>query len=294
LNTGISGLTRWADATDAAAACAQILAEPGFDRAAFALAANMLAAADQDQVLGTVFRDAGWYVATMCAFYLQALGDLTLPRLKAVCAQSGLLSAGRARALLLYLEDRRHFERLPTAAARGAMHYGATNAFTLAWGAHLSAALAAAQLIEPEAERVVARMGELDVATAFGMAHVGLLLGSADKDLLEFEVFSVFVHAYAGSQILYAIFEAGDRDGAFPPRRCTVSAPAICARFGVSRPHLKRIFDKAEAAGLGRLHDGVVELTEKAAEQLRIFYAAQIAQLLISAGRTERALRAAA
>ena len=254
----------------------------------------MLAAADQNQVLGTVFRDAGWYVATMCAFYLQAIGELTLPRLKAVCAQSGLLSAGRARALLLYLEHRRHFERLATSGPRGAMHYGATNAFTLAWGAHLGAGLAAAQLIEPGAEWMVRQIGELDVATAFGMAHVGLLLGSPDKDLLNFEVFSVFVHAYAGSQILYAIFEAGDRDGAFPPRRCTISAPTVCTRFGVSRPHLKRIFDKAEAAGLGRLHDGVVELTEKAAAQLRIFYAAQIAQLLMSAGRTERLLHAAA
>lgn len=294
MSTGSAGLARWAEATDAADACAQILAHPMFDRAAFALAANMLAAADQEQLLGTVFRDAGWYVAAMCAFFLQATGELTLPRLKAVCGGSGLLSAGRARALLLYLEDRHCFARLAPAAARGAARYAATDAFTLAWGAHLSAALAAARLTEPEADGVLARMGEVEVINAFGLAHVGSLLGSQQSEPINFEVFSVFVHAYAGSQILFAVFAAGDQDGAFPPRRCEVSAPALCARFGVSRPHLKRIFDKAEAAGLGRLHDGVVELTDKAAAQLRYFYAAQIVQLLVSAGRTQRMLLAAA
>jgi hypothetical protein len=137
-------------------------------------------------------------------------------------------------------------------------------------------------------------MGELEVATAFGLAHVGLLLGSARSEAADFEVFKVFVHAYAGSQILFAVFGAGDQAGAFPPRRCAVSAPVLCARFGVSRPHLKRIFDRAEATGLGRLHDGVVELTDKAAGQLRIFYAAQIGQLLMAAARTDRIMRAAA
>jgi hypothetical protein len=288
-----SGLSRWSDTADFMAACVRIMVDPAFDEAAFALAANMLAAADHDRVLDAVFRDAGRYVAAMCAFQLQCVGALTLPRLKSVCAASGLLSPGKARALLLLLHDRGYFRRLASESPRGPAHYVATDEFILAWGAHLTAALAAARLVEPDAERLLSRMNQIPVLTAFGQAHVALLLSGTGYERLPLEIMTSFVHANAGSQVLYALFEAGEDRTAFPPRRCTpVTLGGLAARFGVSRPHVKRMFDRAAQGGLGVYGRGAFALTDKAADQLRFFFALQILALLASAAAAERNLQA--
>ena len=89
--TKTGDLASWdgADA-DVFAAIARTSAHPGFASASRALADGMLRLAAEDRVLDGVFKDAGRYVVAMIAFALHHEGRLTLPRLKAVCAYSGL------------------------------------------------------------------------------------------------------------------------------------------------------------------------------------------------------------
>src|SRR5689334_19381779 len=93
--------------------CADMAAHPRFAVAVRALATEFLLLGDRDKALDGMFKDAGRYVAAMCAAYLDASGGITLPRLKELCIRSGYMSSGRARALLLYLVYLRYVELLP-------------------------------------------------------------------------------------------------------------------------------------------------------------------------------------
>jgi hypothetical protein len=136
------------------------MSHPRFPDASRALAAGMLALSASDHALGEIFKDAGRYVVAMCAFYLYADEGLTLPRLKAICSRSGLLSPGRARNLLQFLEHLRYVE--PGARGRGgkATVYQPTPAFLAAWEQQLRVALEAARLVEPAVAGLLARLHE--------------------------------------------------------------------------------------------------------------------------------------
>lgn len=290
-----TGLGLWANGP--LDALTRLLEHPQFPVASRALAANMLAVADADPVLACLFLDAGRYAAAMWAFYLHAGEGLTLPRLKAVCTRSGLLSAGRARALLQFLE---HLGYVVASERRrgGAAAYAVTPPFLKAWETQLRAALEAARCVEPEVSRVLERLHEPAVLNALALAHGGGLLGAASgaRDLPPFV--KVFSHAYGGSHIVWTLLATGG-DEDFPAVVAgPISLSAMSRRFGVSRIHLRRIFDSAQRAELASLRpDGSVVLHPGAREQLRFLYAVQITQLLNAAAQVldkpDAAVRAA-
>ena len=53
---------------------APVASHAAFPQAVRALASNMLALAERDHTLDGVFKDAGRYIAAMCAFHLHASG----------------------------------------------------------------------------------------------------------------------------------------------------------------------------------------------------------------------------
>ncbi|HEX5263755.1 MAG TPA: hypothetical protein VFW13_09520, partial [Phenylobacterium sp.] len=261
------------------------MSHPGFPEASRALAAGMLALSARDRVLGDIFRDAGRYVAAMCAFYLDADGGgLTLPRLKAICVRSGLLSPGRARNLLQLLEHLRYVE--PGARGRGgkATTYRPTSTFLAAWEAQLGTALDAARRIEPAVAGVLDRLHEPEVLRTFARVHAeGLVTASGDGAYVRPFV-QTFMHPYAGTQIVWVLIDLAN-DGTFPPITTgPVTLSGLARQFGVSRIHIKRIFDDGEREGLSKLeHGGEITLTPVARAQLSIIYGVQFAQLLSAA-----------
>ena len=97
----ITRLMRWDTGVEISAENYQRLrADPRYARAVRTFAGNMLAAGDADRLLDGILKDAGRNVAALCAVHLHFTGGLTLPRLKTLCASFGLISPGRARALL--------------------------------------------------------------------------------------------------------------------------------------------------------------------------------------------------
>jgi hypothetical protein len=265
------------------AASARLARHPNLPDAARALAVNMLAAGDKDKALRGIFKDAGRYIVAMLAIYLHLGGGLTLTRLKDFCAMSRLVSPGRARALLLYLRYLGYVELFPVHGPGKAARYMPTAHFLASWNLHLKAALDAIAHIEPAAAVLRDRLDEPAVFDAFARLQAdGLRETSSGGYEMDTAYFRVFLHRHAGSQIIFLLLATNET---FPPQGATpFSLAAASRRFGVSRIHIRRLLDAAEAEGLLR-NDGEGNLTLEEAGRAEIekSYRHQIAHLLAAA-----------
>lgn len=262
----------------------RVQALPRFAEAVRALAANSLIAGDGDKALAGILKDAGRYVAAMWAMYLHVSGGLMLPRLKEICASSGFLSPGRARAMLFYMRYLGFIVPVADRKRGEPQRYIPTKSFRESWREHYRAVLKAACIVEPAAGLVLDRLDEdavLDRISEF--QAVGLLSLSRARDR-ETAHIRVFMHRLAGNQVIFTLL-TNNPGASFPPDGpIPFSIAAAAQRFGVSRIHIRRMLNDAVREGfMAHANDGVVVLTEKAGEELRSSYAMQMAQLLASA-----------
>lgn len=284
----VASLMRWAvGGSGNAEVFARVEAHPEFDRAARALAFNMLDVSAKNDALDGVFKDAGRYVAALWAMYAHVTGGLTLPRLKEICAASGLVSPGRARALLLYLRYLGYIESAGRDQNRVA-RYTPTAPFAATWTAHLCAALEAARILEPAADLVLRRIREPAVLEIFSRFQGEELLAGAQNRLeMNSPYVRIFMNRHAGSQVIM-LLATGDAEGRFPSQGAMAfSTAAVAKRFHVSRIHIKRMLDQAEKESfLKRPVDGTIMLEESGRTAIRSMYVMQLAQLLSQAART--------
>jgi hypothetical protein len=280
-----SNLSSWrVDKGETDLHAARVRAHPLFAKAARALAANSLAAGDSGKALAGIMKDAGRYVAAMWAIYLHVSGGLTLPRLKEICVSSGLLSPGRARAMLFYM---RYLGYVVPAAerARGEPQlYVPTAQFRTAWREHLRWALQAACIVEPAAQAVLDRLDEDAVFGRIAQFQAEGLLALSRARNRETMHIRIFMHRLAGNQIIFTLLTNGLGE-AFPPDGpIPFSIAAAAQRFGVSRIHIRRMLNDALREGFfSQANDGLVIMTDTAREELHVSYSMQIAQLLASA-----------
>jgi hypothetical protein len=227
----------------------------------------------------------------MWAMYLHLSGGLTLPRLKEVCVDSRVLSAGRARAVLLFLRYLRLIEPQAKRARGEAVRYVPTAAFVEAWRLYLRSGLEAACLIEPATRIVLDRLDEPVVFETFGrIIGEGYLVASRSVDHTRYAFADVFLHKHAGMQIVHWLLLSAPADGPFPPRTAVLPATAALARnLRVSRAHVSRVLDDAERTGLLRRAEHNVVLLEKPwRTAVAWVVSTQLLALLISAARTAR------
>jgi hypothetical protein len=218
-------------------------------------------------------------------------GGLTLPRLKEICAASGLLSPGRARALLLYL---RYLGYVESAGRNGnkLAHYIPTEDFMRAWRTHFRAALDAARIVEPAVDLL---LQQLDVPATFETLarHQGeeLIAMAKTSPAINTSYYRIFLNRYAGIQITMVFGAEGSEQ--FPTQApIAFSAAAIAKRFHVSRIHIKRMMDQAEREGfISRKGDGAIVLEESLRRAMRDSYAMQLTRLLSQSARALSASR---
>ena len=278
------GLASWKGAeADLSGAVRRVAEHPGFPAASRALASGMLALAAADRVLDAIFKDAGRYFAAMWSFALHEDGGLTLPRLKAVCERSGLLSPGRARTLLQFLQHCAYIER--RAAAHGPDVYVPSPAYLAAWDRHFVASLAAARFIAPGVAPLLGARA-WSMRQAYGRIHADGTLAGMSAEPPGFSVLRVFLHPYAGNHVVWTLMASG-LDPQFPPSRAgPVSMAGLARECGAARSQVTRIFREADEEGLATLDaDGIVLFSDAAREQLRFFYAVQFVQILSAAAR---------
>lgn len=287
-NERFVSLLRWeTGATISAETYSRLRADPRFPRAVKTYAANMLVEGDSDRLLDGILKDAGRNVAALCAAHLHFSGGLTLPRLKALCASFGLVSPGRARALLLYLRYLGFVERA-TAHRKGAPAlYVCTPRFLNTWRNHLRAVLNTVAILEPAATHVGDHFETPDVFETFSAELCRGFLDTANTNDLDSAYVRVFLHRNAGIQIVHSLL-AANTDDVFPPvRPVTLSLAAIARRFRVSRIHVRRLIDAAEREGLLSFGaDGAVTFTAEGREALDLMLATQMIRFLSAAAAT--------
>jgi hypothetical protein len=249
------------------------------------LAANLLAASEQDERLGAVFKDAGRYLTALCAAFLDLSGGLTQAALKQICGASGYVSPGRARALIGVLAHLGYLEEQAGA-------WRTTPAFTAAWCGYSQSALAAAALLAPETMPLVARLEQPGAFSLFLRIQATRLLAASRSTEERPALTLVFVEHYAGSQVLWALLTSGPGTD-FPWQGWTeISMTGFARRFGVSRVHIQRLIEAAVREGLLEHERRRVRATALFRDTVRPFYAFQLVELNAAAAATLAALPA--
>jgi hypothetical protein len=291
ISADVVALLRW-DAPGSAPdqAYVRLQQNPAYPLAARAFAQNMLSQATADHAIDGILKDAGRHVAAKCLAYLHVTGGLTLPRLKALCESIGFISPGRVRALLLYLRYLGYAEPSASIDRNAPRLYLPTQRFLTAWRVHTRGILQATAVAEPAVSLL------LDALDAPGVFDIfvrniseGYLEGLRSVDV-ESPFFTIFMHRYAGAQIVHAMVTAST-DG-FPPQEpLGLTASDAARRFAVSRAHVRRMLSAAQREGMLRLtSDGAIILEPAGRDAIDHIYATQLIIFLVAAARTLNAL----
>ncbi len=274
----------------------RMAAHSGLDQGLRLQSQSTLTAADADPTLLGIFKDGGRYVCAMWAIYLHACGELSLQGLKALCAKSGLLSPGRARAVLLYMRYLGYIE--PSRERKSPTIYMPTRRFYTAWTTHMRLVLEATCAIEPAARAVVDRIDDPAVFASIVRTQGESLFNGSQQHETDTPLFKVFINRHAGTLVLskLVLSQIAGADGAYPPATVTLpAATELARRFQVSRIQIRRLFTDAaqqnlvhaEASGQYRLDDGFRAMVRK-------LHAMQLRHLMLSVARAARLLSATA
>jgi hypothetical protein len=234
-----------------------IEAHPHFSAAQRMIAASSIALYRGNRILNMMITDRARYLIGMFAIHLHHLsrpGDprsgLTLSRIKAICGEHKICSAGRAEAVLALMrmfgylasarggEDRRLHRLVPTDALLGWHHERLV--FTNE---------AIAKLL-PETAHVLAALHSRDFVARF-VSHLvrPYLAGFYYVDHVP--EMRLFLERNAGFAVLASIMLASEEGDSFPPRGAVSILPATLARqFSASRSHVRRMVQEAINARL--------------------------------------------
>jgi hypothetical protein len=285
-DSAANGLSSWDQGEPIPAhLCDRMVRHAAFPAAVRALAGGMLTLAQSDSRIDGIFKDAGRYVAAMCAASMPS--GVTLAELRTLCAKFGLLSPGRARALLFYLRYLAYVSLWSERSREGPARYLISPSFAEAWRAHLHVAIKAASLVEPACCAVSDRLDEPDFYGSFCRLQLeGLARGAARWDS-DMPFVRVFMNRHAGTQIAWTLLvQKGDGDFPFTGP-LQVSKLALADRFNVSLMHVKRLFAEAKREGILVGNDGRQFFwTDAGLEQIKFLYAAQIIRLLVTCKQT--------
>ena len=274
---GPAGLARWEREigdTVSEEAIAEIWAHPRFQDAMRLSVETALALTESNPVYHTNFRDLGRLTLAVIALYLDATGGLTHRRMRELSGDVGMLSAGRATAILFQLRMIGYIVPTATRADGSATRYAPTQKMKEAFRARIRTELASIALLEPEMETLLARFDDDEVFRVY-IAHLGSTFGRGipREDMAGFNALSARNSALL---ILYNLLHAADTGGEFPPHgHAPISVAALARRFGVSRAHVLRILREAEQNGFvshGKGEEGVT-IHPLLCEKFRLTYA---------------------
>jgi len=262
----------------------RLRARPEYPAAARRLAANMLADADGDPALGGLLRDAGRTVAALSAVGLGGAGELTLASLRNYIAGFGLVSPGRASALLNLML---HLKYVQPRAGPPPGRYALTPQFLASYARHEASLLDAAAVIEPAVRWVAQGLGAPAVLTRLAAEQgAAFVAGSRQGHGLD-AWYRIFMHRLAGIQMLHGLVARAD---SFPPAGpIPFSAAETSCRFQVSRVHISRMIREAGAAGFIETAPGALGFTEAGRQALDWLYASRLCIHLACAARTLKA-----
>ena len=265
---------------------------PQFAAAAQRLAANLLRDAAEDASLDAMLRDAGHNVAALSAIYLHATGEVSLPRLKGFISGFGLVSAGRARTLLSYMLHLHFLDAEPASRSSRGARYRVTDRFRNSYARHEGSVLDAVTVIEPAVMVLRDSLDQPGVLERLVIEQGNAFIANTPNARPYASFFLTVLHRLAGIQILHSVVETAP---AFPPSGdIEFSIPRVAQRFNVSRVHVGRLLEAAQAAGFVSRFGRSLRFTEVGLDAVEWYYSSRLCINLACAARMLKANQTAA
>jgi AraC-like DNA-binding protein len=219
------------------------------------------------------------------ALYMDCTGGITHRRLRAMTGGSGMISAGRATALLWRLRSGGMIEAAPDDSRR----FIATQVIRRIMRERLRVEFAPLALLDPDIAPLMARFDEPQIFDAL-MVQLGEdLMGSAGRPDTRLQDMGRLLAHNCGIMILYALIAAMGEDSQFPPRgSARVSVSALARRFGLSRSHVLRVVRMIEEMGWLISEGDLRTLGPRLGAELRMFHALMALGALRAACRALR------
>jgi hypothetical protein len=273
-------LARWARAVDSdlavETAMAELRAHPRFAEAMQKAVAGSLALLDSDPIMLRAMKNMSILASGFFALYLDASGGLTLARIQQLCVHLGMMSPGRAVAMLAQLRLLRYVELAAEQPDRRKRLYVPTKQMREAVLRQFHNDLLALALIVPDAQAVADNLGDPMIArkfiVQFGEWLIALVRGYEEQGV----VTDVFLERQAGLSVLNALMLSGGADDVFPPAGpVRFSIAGLARRFSVSRPHVRKLLRDAERGGLLQRdgEEGIATFKPALREELMRYYA---------------------
>lgn len=252
-----TGLERWYAALEnrqiSRDALNEVATRPGFERALRHSVNAALALHDSDPVMHRNIKDVGRLMLGIVALYMDATGGLTHRRLRVVTGDVGLLSAGRATAILWQLQGIGYVVAESARMSGRSHRYIPTESMRRAFAARFRVELEAMAQIDPSIAPAVANIHSPTFFSGF-IAEMGkLALDAVRNPQPALNPLSNYGERTAGMLVLYALLSAADTGEHFPPvGPVSFSVPSLSKRFGVSRTHIRRLLRELEQVGYFR------------------------------------------
>ena len=285
-----TGLKRWESAAAgpriADSALSEMRSAPRFSEAARRAAAGSLALYERDAIMTRALKDVGRIVLAIIVLSLDAQGALTLTRIQSFLEAMGVASRGRAAAMLIQLRVIRYVEPAGVQPDLRVRLYRPTEKMRNAFRALFRNELAALALVEPEASAVVERFDEPCVFNPFIVRFGQGLIDAAKVHERDKPGLDLFSQRNAGLTILNALLLSGEAGDTFPPEGpIRFSVAGLARRFGVSRPHVRKLLRDAERVGFltRQSEEGTGVLSPLLREQAQNYYATSFIGYAISA-----------
>ncbi|MEO8113743.1 MAG: hypothetical protein ABI655_05150 [Phenylobacterium sp.] len=222
--------------------------------------------------------DLGILVLGVIALYLDATGGLTHRRLRDLAGSGGMLSAGRASALLMRMQMIGWVAAVRDHPRGAAKLYRPTPQMIAAFQTRYRLELESIQMMAPDAAELLARYDQPEGFRAFMAEYGGAMLRGLARPRPPVNALMAIGNRRGGALVLAALGDAAsEAAGYFPaPGPVKVSVAAFARRFGVSRTHVVSILREAAAAGFyrpGGVTEGEGEVLPTLAEAASHLYA---------------------
>jgi DNA-binding MarR family transcriptional regulator len=247
------------------AAVAALCGHPRFPAAMRAMMNDNVRLFRGNRILNYLGYDRGRLIVGILALSLHASrraddpgSGLTAQRLKTLCVEQDLCSAGRARAMLSLL---RLFGYVaPAEGSDGRYKLLAPTELLITFlRERWSAMFDAIALIAPEGAAARAALSRDDFLAALARA-VAQEFRTGIRALERAPELEPFAEHNAGLMILSSLVVAGEPDDTMPPSRpIKLSISELARRFSVSRAHVLRLLRAADAQGLIKRSTGAQE-----------------------------------
>ena len=213
---------------------------------------------------------------------------LTAARVKELCVETGLCSAGRATAMLALMRVAGYVAPAPSAADRRIRRLVPTEKLVAVQRARLRRQFEAMAIVLPQARDALPLFGREDFERALARA-LGLQFVSGFRILSVAPELAPFAERSAGMIALFSLLLATETDGSFVvDKPVAISIAALSRRLRVSRTQVLRLLRAAEEGALlvrtGTTYESIV-LAPKLKQNLLDMIAAMF--LFLAGGAAE-------